>query len=129
LFVCLFVCTTLRAQTLNFVLSVDTIAIGDTLTVNNTSSYRIANDNQKEKNKNTLDIYPNPAKDFVFIKCIGSITYEITDVAGKQYKQGDFDLQGNAVVSINIEQLLQGVYIVKATQEDCTKVARIVVIK
>ena len=79
--------------------------------------------------KNNLFVYPNPAKDFVFIKCIGSITYEITDVAGKQYKQGDFDLQGNAVVSINIEQLLQGVYIVKATQEDCTKVARIVVIK
>ena len=94
-----------------------------------TSSYRMANDKQKETNKNSLDIYPNPAKDFVFIKCIGSITYEITDVAGKQYKQGDFDLQGNAVVSINIEQLLQGVYIVKATQEDCTKVARIVVIK
>jgi hypothetical protein len=125
----LFVCFGLKAQTLNFVLSVDTIAIGDTLTVNNTSSYRMANDKQKETNKNSLDIYPNPAKDFVFIKCIGSITYEITDVAGKQYKQGDFDLQGNAVVSINIEQLLQGVYIVKATQEDCTKVARIVVIK
>lgn len=125
----MFVCFGLKAQTLNFVLSVDTIAIGDTLTVNNTSSYRMANDKQKETNKNSLDIYPNPAKDFVFIKCIGSITYEITDVAGKQYKQGDFDLQGNAVVSINIEQLLQGVYIVKATQEDCTKVARIVVIK
>ena len=101
----------------------DTISIGDTLTVNNTSSYRMANDKQKETNKNTLDIYPNPAKDFVFIKCTGRITYEITDVAGKQYKQGDFDLQGNAIVSINIEQLVQGVYIVKATQEDCTKVA------
>jgi len=94
-----------------------------------TSSYRMANDNQKEKNKNTLDIYPNPARNFIFIKCTGSITYEITDVAGKQYKQGNFDLEGNAVVSINIEELMQGVYIVKATQENCTKVAQIVVIK
>ena len=76
-----------------------------------------------------INIYPNPAKDFVFIKCTGSIIYEITDVAGKQYKQGNFDLEGNAVVSINIEELMQGVYIVKATQENCTKVAQIVVIK
>ena len=79
--------------------------------------------------KNNLFVYPNPAKDFVFIKCTGSITYEITDVAGKQYKQGNSDLEGNAVVSINIEELMQGVYIVKATQENCTKVAQIVVIK
>ncbi len=50
-------------------------------------------------------------------------------MAGKQYKQGNFDLEGNAVVSINIEELMQGVYIVKATQENCTKVAQIVVIK
>jgi hypothetical protein len=94
-----------------------------------TSSYRMANDKQKATNKNTQDIYPNPARNFIFIKCTGSITYEITDAAGKKYKQGIFDLQGNAVVSVNIEQLVQGVYIVKATQEDCTKIARIVVIK
>ncbi|HNU48763.1 MAG TPA: hypothetical protein PKM40_08005 [Bacteroidia bacterium] len=36
---CLFVCTTLRAQTLDFVLSADTIAVGDTLAANNISTY------------------------------------------------------------------------------------------
>ncbi|MBE7510782.1 MAG: T9SS type A sorting domain-containing protein [Bacteroidia bacterium] len=93
------------------------------------SSFRTANDKQKENTKNELYLFPNPAKDFVFIKCTGSITYEITDAAGKKYLQGGFNLGEAAVVSINIGPLSQGVYIVKVTQADCSRIARLVVIK
>ncbi len=125
----MFVCFGLKAQTLNFVLSVDTIAIGDTLTVNNTSSYRIANDKQKETNKNSLDFYPNPAKDFVFIRCKGLISVEISTMAGIVLKKQTFNYQGEAIVSISLLNYAQGVYIIKATSETEEKIAKLIIIR
>ncbi len=93
-----------------------------------TSSFRTANDKQKE-NKNELYICPNPAKDFVFIRGKGITSVEIRNMAGVVLKKQTFNYQGDAIVSVSLLNYSQGVYQVKASSETEEKTAKLIIIR
>ena len=72
-----------------------------------------------------LTIYPNPAKDKIFIKSDLQINnIEIYDIAGRTVETSL--QQPNSVKTINISSLPQGVYMVKVYTNEGVAVRKIV---
>ena len=64
-----------------------------------------------DNQNNILDIYPNPAKDYLFVKTDDNkkLNYTISGLSGQIFLQGEIDKFNN---SININKLQQGFYII-----------------
>lgn len=64
-----------------------------------------------------FNIYPNPAKDIVFVQtnsnAINNIEVEITDITGKSFIKKYFLVENNGLIKIPVSQLSQGFYIIK----------------
>lgn len=75
-----------------------------------------------------LNVYPNPAKEtlFVNVRTSGNNTIVITDVIGKTVKQIKTD---DSQTEINISDLQNGVYFVKAIQGNTYSVQKVIVNK
>jgi hypothetical protein len=61
----------------------------------------------------TLKIYPNPAKDVLFIQASGedeNATLQIVDAAGRKMKEEKITLNGNTSISVSINNLPKGAY-------------------
>lgn len=87
-----------------------------------TSKALTQNDNEIQT-QNETDIlesvlYPNPAKDFVYIKLSKNIsklahTIDVYDIMGVKQISGDSNLLFDNQIGINLQQLKQGRYIIK----------------
>lgn len=71
------------------------------------------------KNNNSLDIYPNPAKDILHIdsKKLNITNYTIVDINGKQLYYNS-NLRAYSSISINVSNLEQGIYIIKVETDN-----------
>jgi hypothetical protein len=70
-------------------------------------------------NTNTaLKIYPNPANNFVYIEYQNQSQIKIFDLFGKQVFQGSI---GNGINKIDVSSLSKGIYIVKTTNNETSK--------
>ena len=61
----------------------------------------------EDLSKQTLQIYPNPSSDYIYVKNSDSNKYEIFDALGRKIKSGNFQEK------INIQNLTKGEYILK----------------
>lgn len=61
----------------------------------------------EDLSKQTLQIYPNPASDYIYVKNSDSNKYEIFDALGRKIKSGNFQ------ENINIQNLTKGEYILR----------------
>jgi len=76
-----------------------------------------------EEQLDTLNIYPNPTKDFVTIKGKANTIYTIYDYTGKLI----FSKKANTTNTIiDLSELNSGVYIVKATLNDTASFSKII---
>jgi hypothetical protein len=62
-------------------------------------------------NSTSIEIYPNPTTDILFIKGESCSTYQLINMKGSTLKSGTF------AKSLNITELSQGVYILKLLKE------------
>jgi hypothetical protein len=74
----------------------------------------------------TVPIYPNPAKNEVFIKSLGTFSYQILDMTGKVLLAEN---NLNQATAVNIEDLDAGSYIVHITSNNTMTVESLVVMK
>jgi hypothetical protein len=74
----------------------------------------------------TVPIYPNPAKNEVFIKSLGTFSYQILDMTGKVLLAEN---NLNQATAVNIEVLDAGSYIVHITSNNTMTVESLVVMK
>lgn len=70
-----------------------------------------------------VSIYPNPAKDVVYISTQGRTEVQIVDLNGKLLQSSIFNLQS----SINISDLSAGIYIIHSTAGSKTQTTKLVV--
>jgi hypothetical protein len=64
----------------------------------------------KEHNENiNVDVYPNPARDVLFIQTSKKISYQLTDVNGKKILEGT----SSSVTVIHTSSINEGIYILK----------------
>ncbi len=64
--------------------------------------------NISENKTNNINVYPNPVQNFLFVKCNENFSYQIFDMSGKIFMQGDVS-SGKA---INVTNLSTGLYII-----------------
>jgi len=71
----------------------------------------------------TLEVYPNPASDVLYIKNLsgGTVHYSIFNILGQQVAAGSTD------GSINVAELGKGVYVLQIKSEKFRKTAKFVV--
>ncbi|MBE7510781.1 MAG: T9SS type A sorting domain-containing protein [Bacteroidia bacterium] len=74
-------------------------------------------------------IFPNPAKDFIFIRGTGITSIEIRNIAGVVLKKQTFNYQGEVIVSVSLQNYSQGIYQVKASSETEEKTAKLIIIR
>jgi subtilisin family serine protease len=71
-----------------------------------------------------LDIYPNPAKEFITfntrIETTGSLSYRITGIGGQVFLEGSKISNGNEPVSIPVRSLRTGLYILNVYSKQRT---------
>ncbi len=81
--------------------------------------------------KNNLFVYPNPAKDFVFIRCKGKTKVELRNIAGVVLQKHEFDYNYDeeVLLSLSLINLAQGVYQVKAVTETEEKSTKLIILK
>lgn len=60
------------------------------------------------ENKNGIEVYPNPAKDFLSINNNDDLLYEIFDISGKIIQKGEVNNR-----KINISNLIKGAYLIR----------------
>jgi hypothetical protein len=69
--------------------------------------------------KSGVNIYPNPAKDVLFITSDSKTfyNYTINDAAGRKVKSGSINFENDNISEINIELLTKGIYFLKLENE------------
>jgi photosystem II stability/assembly factor-like uncharacterized protein len=68
---------------------------------------------------NTVQIYPNPAQDFILIKAEGSYSYSIVDMSGKKVRSSDSEVDA---ISVNVQNLESGAYFIHITGQSGAEV-------
>jgi hypothetical protein len=68
-----------------------------------------------ENDESDFTIYPNPARDVVFIKTNQSITgiFILYDLSGKEMKRKDLSLYEGETFQIELNDVLPGIYILR----------------
>lgn len=93
--------------------------------------YDLANDvsNYKNGNKKSLKIYPNPAKDVIYIDFLNfnkeNIQLSIYDIFGKTIYQNNILNKNN--ISLNTSQFTKGIYFIKINSNSYHSVNKIVI--
>jgi hypothetical protein len=63
--------------------------------------------------KNSLQIFPNPAEDILYVQLNGrneTATLQITDALGRRLNEEKISLNGSTSFSVDIKDLPKGVY-------------------
>lgn len=67
-----------------------------------------------ENISNNIDIYPNPANDFIFIRNLENIkSISISDISGKIISENEY--KNSNEISIDISKMAKGIYFIKLT--------------
>jgi type IX secretion system substrate protein len=85
------------------------VAITDTTNRNSITPGFADNDNSSHINSTDFKVYPNPAKDKLFIQSAKQATFVLADANGKKY----FTTIVNGRAEINISTFPAGVYFLK----------------
>lgn len=115
----------------NYTVSLNAANNGGSHTVTKTSYITVtSNVSINESNKNTLEVFPNPANESVFVttQSNGNATFKVVDFTGKTVISGNKTVQNNTF-EITTSELANGMYTIQVTVENVTKTAKVVIKK
>lgn len=75
-----------------------------------------------DDNLENINIYPNPANEFIYVKAAENSNYQIIDVLGKIIKEGIITSERN---EINVSDINRGTYLIKIFEDNKVIVKRI----
>ena len=79
----------------------------------------------------SLNIYPNPAKDKVFVEVSNSnnsrMSIELMSLDGRVLYENSSAVSGKLTFSINLNEYASGIYMIKAVSENKTLIQKLVI--